>query len=79
MTGRPTREDLQHQVDTFNARYPIGQRVTLRKDDGTDVDTRTRARAAILSGHSAVIWLEGVRGCYLLDRVTPIKSDEVAA
>lgn len=25
--------------------------------------------AQILSGHSAVIWLENVTGCYLLDRV----------
>lgn len=72
MTDRPNRDDLQHQVDTFNAAYRIGQRVTLRKDDGTDFETETRARAAILSGHSAVIWVKGVTGCYLLDRVTPL-------
>ena len=68
---RPSRDDLQHQIDTFNAAYCIGQRVTLRKDDGTEIETETRARAAILSGHSAVIWVKGLAGCYLLDRVTP--------
>ena len=34
--------------------------------------TRTRSEAQVLSGHSAVIWLDGVRGCYLLDRVRAI-------
>ncbi|WP_374650281.1 hypothetical protein [Rhizorhabdus sp.] len=34
--------------------------------------TRTRSKAEVLSGHSAVIWLDGISGCYLLDRVTPI-------
>ncbi len=29
----------------------------------------TRSDAQILSGHSAVIWLENVSGRYLLDRV----------
>jgi len=72
MTGRPNRDDLQHQVDTFNAAYSIGQRVVLRKDDGTDFETHIRARAATLPGHLAVIWVKGIAGCYLLDRVTPL-------
>lgn len=65
---------LQRQCDEFNRRYPIGQRVALRKDglDGAAVETTTRSEAQVLSGHSAVIWLDGVSGCYLLDRVTPI-------
>lgn len=77
MSRRPaTREDLEHQVDSFNMRYSVGQKVTIRLDDGSVKVTRTRSRAEILSGHSAVIWLNDVRGCYLLDRVTPLGDDE---
>lgn len=65
---------LQKQVDDFNARYPVGQQVSVRKDGGDDVVTTTRARAEVLSGHSAVIWLDGISGCYLLDRVTPLRD-----
>jgi hypothetical protein len=40
--------------------------------DGGEVrETITTSEAQVLSGHSAVIWLDGIRGCYLLDRVTP--------
>ncbi len=35
-----------------------------------------RSDAQVLSGHSAVIWLENVSGCYLLDRVTPAPTFE---
>ncbi|MCP4619955.1 MAG: hypothetical protein GY844_26395 [Bradyrhizobium sp.] len=65
---------LQKQVDDFNARYPVGQQVSVRKDGGDGVVTTTRARAEVLSGHSAVIWLDGISGCYLLDRVTPLRD-----
>jgi hypothetical protein len=64
--------DLLDQVNAFNSRYPVGQRVSVRKDGGDGVITTTRGPAFVLSGHSAVIWLEGISGCYLLDRVTPI-------
>lgn len=64
--------DLQQQVDDFNARYRIGQAVTVRKDDGEGLATVTRSQAQVLSGHSAVIWLEGISGCYLLDRIIPM-------
>jgi hypothetical protein len=70
--SRPSTAALQEQCDRFNARYPVGQKVTVRKDDGEGVSTVTRSKAEVLSGHSAVIWLDGISGCYLLDRVTPV-------
>ncbi|WP_324694567.1 hypothetical protein [Novosphingobium sp. RL4] len=66
---------LQQQCDDFNARFPVGQKVTVRRDDGEGVITNTRSRAEVLSGHSAVIWLDGISGCYLLDRVTPLTEN----
>ncbi len=61
---------LQRECDAFNARHAVGQPVTVRMDCGLTVDTVTRSPAQILSGHTAVIWLENISGCYLLDRVT---------
>lgn len=63
---------LQKQVDAFNAKYQVGQTVTVRMDNGEGRSTTTRSKAQVLSGHSAVIWLEGISGCYLLDRVIPM-------
>lgn len=71
----PSAKVLQKQVDDFNARYAVGQRVSVRKDGGDGAITTTRAAAEVLSGHSAVIWLDGISGCYLLDRVTPITGE----
>ena len=67
---RPTLKTLQSQCDKFNASVSVGDSVTV-KLDGVDEPflTKTRGVAQVLSGHSAVIWLENVSGCYLLDRV----------
>lgn len=73
---QPSPAALQRQCDDWNARYPVGQRVTVRNDDGGHVTSSTRSEAQVLSGHSAVIWLEGITGCYLLDRVRPITGGE---
>lgn len=74
---RPNVANLQAGCDAFNAKHPVGTRVLLKKDFvDQPVETRTRSTAQVLSGHSAVIWLEGVSGCYLLDRVTPITTTE---
>ncbi len=62
---------LQAQCDRWNKKHPVGTPVVLLKDGGQNVSTVTRSEAEVLSGHSAVIWLDGVSGCYLLDRVTP--------
>ena len=66
---------LQRQCDEFNRLYEVGKRVSVRKDGGAGVITNTRSKAEVLSGHSAVIWLDGISGCYLLDRVTPIMGE----
>lgn len=67
--------ELKRQCDDFNARFAVGHRVTVRLDDGTGTETTTRSKAEVLSGHSAVIWLHGITGCYLLDRVTPMVGE----
>ncbi len=74
-----TPKGLQVAVDGFNRRYPIGTDVVLKKDDGSLLETKTRSAAQVLSGHSAVIWVEGVSGCYLLSRVTPAMTKHRAA
>lgn len=75
---RPNTAALQRQCDVFNTRFTVGQAVTVRKDDGTGMSTTTRSQAQVLSGHTAVIWLDGITGCYLLDRVTPIVAEPTA-
>lgn len=68
----PNLEKMQAACDSFNAAHPIGADVFVQLDNKDEPFlTKTRSSAQILSGHSAVIWLEGVTGCYLLDRVTP--------
>lgn len=68
---KPNTKKMQAECDAFNAKHPVGSDVVVRLD-GVDEPfiTRTRSEAQILSGHSAVIWLENVSGCYLLDRVS---------
>jgi hypothetical protein len=70
----PNAKALQRTCDKFNAKHPIGTSGKLLKDGGKVMETVTRSAAQVLSGHSAVIWLEGVSGCYLLDRFTPGKA-----
>ena len=67
---RPNVKKLQAECDRFNAKVKVGDEVFV-KLDGVDEPFRTRTKsvAQILSGHTAVIWMEDVSGCYLLDRV----------
>lgn len=69
---------LQAECDAFNAVNIIGADVFVQLDGvDTPFQTKTRSSAQILSGHSAVIWLENVSGCYLLDRVTAIPKEQL--
>lgn len=68
---KPNVEKMQSTCNTFNSRCPVGGRVSVMLDGETEpMITTTKSTAQILSGHSIVIWLDGVTGCYLLDRVT---------
>lgn len=69
--ARPNPKALALQVEKWNAKYPVGSVVIVRMDGGELRETKTRSAAEVLSGHSAVIWLDGISGCYLLDRVSP--------
>jgi hypothetical protein len=59
----------QADCDAWNAKHPIGTQVDVRMDNGETTRTITRSPAEMLGGHTAVVWLEGIRGCYMLDRV----------
>ena len=62
-------EIMESKVELFNQKHPIGSKVTVVKDLGEKFETKVRYPAEILSGHTAVVWLEGISGCYCLDRV----------
>jgi hypothetical protein len=75
-----TPKELTAQCARWNAENPVGTRVNVQIDSGEVRRTFTRTGAQILGaepsrgyiGHTAVIWLEGITGCYLLSRVTRI-------
>ena len=63
------------EASDFNERYPVGTRVSVRRDDGTVTRTKTRSRAWVLAGVCPVVMVEGIRGAYLLSRVSPAAED----
>jgi hypothetical protein len=58
------------KVNAWNAEYGIGKSVIVTRDNGTILETYTRSQAIVLNDQP-VIWVEGITGCYLLDRVEP--------
>lgn len=69
MTQQKSTEIMQSKCDAFNEKNPVGSPVTVVEDLGERIDTKVRCPAQILSGHTAVVWLDGISGCYCLDRV----------
>ncbi|HON11393.1 MAG TPA: hypothetical protein PLE24_11040 [Chitinispirillaceae bacterium] len=66
------RDTKKKMVEDWNRDYRIGQKVMVRKDNKTEVETVTTSAAVLLGGHTPAICLEGISGCYALDRVTAI-------
>lgn len=71
---RRSQWEVQKQVDEWNDRVEVGDTVVVQLDSGERLRTRTRSEADILGGHSPVVWLEGVAGCYALERVRPVEE-----
>jgi hypothetical protein len=61
-----------HLVELWNSRHPIGTAVDVRKDNDEVVRPKTRSEAQLLGGRTAVVFLEGISGCYMLTRCSPI-------
>jgi hypothetical protein len=66
---RPTLKEQEQACEIWNLKHPVGTKVTCRMDSGEVRHTVTTSEAQMLSGHTAVIWLDGISGCYLLARV----------
>jgi hypothetical protein len=70
--SRPNPEKVQRDCDSWNCCNAVGDRVEVTLDDRSVKETTTRSEAFPLGGHTAVIQLEGIAGCYALNRVRPI-------
>lgn len=46
-----------------------GEAVVVTRDDGSTWETRTRSEPWKLGGHTWVVQLKGLAGCYALERV----------
>jgi len=79
VTGRPARKSaaqLQAACDKFNAAHQVGAAVSVKLDGGEVRETVTNSEAQVMGGHTAVILLDGIRGCYDLERVTALKAEK---
>lgn len=77
MSRRPARKSaaqLQAVCDKFNAAHQVGAAVSVLLDGGEVRETVTTSHAQVMGSHTAVIWLDGISGCYDLERVTPAKA-----
>lgn len=59
----------QAQCEKWNEENPEGTPVTLKRDNGVIEHTVTRSYAYVCESGYAVIFLKGIIGYYLLDRV----------
>lgn len=62
------------EVTRFNDAHPVGSPVNVRLDSGAVKRTTVRFPATVSSSGHAVVWLEGISGYYLTDRVS--KAEE---
>ncbi|HGO6128480.1 TPA: hypothetical protein ACK3RK_007065 [Burkholderia cepacia] len=65
---------LERAVTDWNRQHGVGAFVKYHRiiGEGEGVATKTRSEAWVLSGHTAVVMVEGVSGCVALDAITPL-------
>ena len=77
MKRGPTAATLQKQVEAFNNAVNVGDLIEyegIRGDPSTRAQFRTRTQAQILSGHTAVVWLEGKSGCVCVTHCSKVAA-----
>lgn len=70
------RPNPNHEVAMFNKAFKVGDRVRYQsyKPDGPITEYVTRTPAEVLSGHTAVVWLEGKSGCVAVSHCLPVEA-----
>jgi hypothetical protein len=71
--GQPHTTDPHEIVKNWNELHTVGIEVIVTKDNKTTFHTKTRSSAWLLGGHTPVIQIKGVAGCYALDRVKEVE------
>jgi hypothetical protein len=71
---KKTSVKLERAVADWNRRHGVGALVKYHRiiGEGEGVATKTRSEAWVLSGHTAVVMVEGVSGCVALEAVNPL-------
>ena len=69
------KQKLNWLCDTWNRLYPIGTEVKYHPVIGEPAHRlrKTRGEAYVLSGHTAVVFLESESGCVALEACIPVK------
>jgi len=71
MKRRPNQQKL---VEAFNCKYPVGTAVEYWNLPWSERKrSKTRTPAQLLSGHTAVVWLEGESSCWALSHVEVVR------
>ncbi|MCA1907904.1 MAG: hypothetical protein LDL39_06045 [Magnetospirillum sp.] len=73
MARKPNLKMMALQVENWNRKHPVGTTVVVTKDLGEQVEAVTTSLAYVMGGHSAVIHVSGISGCYRLDRVQALR------
>jgi hypothetical protein len=68
---------LTERCRQWNASYPIGTTIEYHPIIGEPEHRirTTRSEAQVLSGHTAVVWLNGESGCVALDACVPVRQE----
>ncbi len=73
LQGAMRHSDPKVVAAAWNNAVSIGQWVDYREvADAAPQRLQTRTRAEVLSGHTAVVWLEGKSGCVCCTHCTPV-------
>ena len=69
----PNPAKLAARCEEWNAAHPVGTQVMYHPVIGAPAFRvrKTRSAAQVLSGHTAVVWLEDEAGCVALDACEP--------